>query len=73
MEKLVAKKFIAGIGAFREANKLGALLLQRSPAFRPKTNSLTELDNVFALFEELTVAVELRNRSGWNGNKRSTH
>ena len=62
MEKLVAKKFIAGIEPLREANKLGALLLQLSPSFRPKENKLEELDNILSLFEEFTVGVELRNR-----------
>ena len=62
MEKLVAKKFIAGIEPLREANKLGALLLQLSPSFRPKRNKLDELDNILSLFEDFTVAVELRNR-----------
>ena len=62
MEKLVAKKFIAGIQPLREANKLGALLLQLSPSFRPKQNKLEELDNILSLFEDFIVAVEMRNR-----------
>ena len=69
MEKLVAKKFIAGIEPLRESGKLGALLLQLSPSFRPKTNALTELDNVLALFADFTVAVELRNRFWLQGEQ----
>src|SRR5256885_15893586 len=47
---------------FRSSGKFGAFLLQLSPAFRPKTNQLDELDDLFAIFHQYPMAVELRNR-----------
>jgi uncharacterized protein YecE (DUF72 family) len=62
MEKLVAKKFLTALQPLIEAKKMGALLLQLSPSFRPATHSLTELDNVLGIFADFCMAVELRNR-----------
>lgn len=62
MEKLVAKKFMAGIEPLVNAKKLNSLLLQLSPSFGPKTNRLSELENILGLFADFPIAVELRNR-----------
>jgi uncharacterized protein YecE (DUF72 family) len=62
LEREVAKRFLRGIAPLQDAGKLGALLLQLSPAFRPRTNSLTELDFLLELLEKHTLAIELRNR-----------
>jgi len=64
VEKAVAKSFLSGIEPFREAGKLGALLLQLSPGFSPRHNSLSELDSLFEMLAGTKVAVELRNRGG---------
>ena len=69
MENLVAKRFRAGIKPLVEAKKLGALLLQPSPSFGPKENQLSELENIFGLFEDLPLAVELRNRDWLTGSQ----
>ena len=69
MEKLIAKRFLAGIQPLIDAGKLGALLLQLSPAFSPRSNSLSELENIFGLFEEFQLAVELRNRNWLIGDQ----
>jgi uncharacterized protein YecE (DUF72 family) len=69
MEKLVARKFIAGIQPLFDAGKLGALLLQLSPSFQPRTHVLSELDNVLELFAGFPVAVELRNRNWLEGEQ----
>lgn len=61
IEKAVAKRFLQEIEPFSECGKLGALLLQLSPSFRPRTHQLGELDNLFELLEDYPVAVELRN------------
>jgi uncharacterized protein YecE (DUF72 family) len=61
IEKAVAKRFLQEIEPFRENEKLGALLLQLSPSFRPRTHQLGELDHLFELLEDYPVAVELRN------------
>jgi uncharacterized protein YecE (DUF72 family) len=62
LEKAVAKLFIRGIEPFEEHGKLGALLLQLSPSFSPRTHQLSELDSLCELFEDYRLAVELRNR-----------
>src|SRR5437764_6278319 len=40
IEELVAKRFLEEIEPLAEQGKLGVLLLQLSPSFRPKTHSL---------------------------------
>jgi uncharacterized protein YecE (DUF72 family) len=62
MEKFVAHRFRDGIQPLIDAKKLGALLLQLSPSFRPKTARLSDLENIFGLFSDCELAVELRNR-----------
>jgi uncharacterized protein YecE (DUF72 family) len=61
-EKLIVQRFLREMQPLVEARKLGAFLLQLSPAFRPKTQQLTELDTLWEQFAGHTVAVELRNR-----------
>jgi uncharacterized protein YecE (DUF72 family) len=62
LEKAVARRFLQEIAPLVEAKKLGALLLQLSPSFRPKTNNLEELDTLCECLAGHRLAVELRNR-----------
>lgn len=68
IEKAVAKRFLQEIEPFSECGKLGALLLQLSPSFRPRTHKLDELDDLFEVLEGYPVAVELRN-ADWVSTK----
>jgi uncharacterized protein YecE (DUF72 family) len=68
-ERLVAQRFLREIQPLKDAGKLGAFLLQLSPAFRPKTHQLDELDSLVELFAGYPLAVELRNRD-WVLNER---
>jgi uncharacterized protein YecE (DUF72 family) len=52
-----------------DAGKLGALLLQLSPAFGPRDHSLAELDSLLDRLAGYRVAVELRNRN-WLSDER---
>jgi uncharacterized protein YecE (DUF72 family) len=61
-ERLVAKRLLQLFEPMREAGKLGVFLLQLSPAFRPKTHKLSDLDTLAELFSSHPLAVELRNR-----------
>jgi len=61
-EELIVKRFLREIAPLIQSRKLGAFLLQLSPAFRPKTNQLTELDSLWPWFGQHLMAVELRNR-----------
>jgi uncharacterized protein YecE (DUF72 family) len=63
-EEQVAREFLAGIEPLRRSGKLGALLLQLSPAFSPRKHSLGELEPLLDLLAEHSVAIEFRNR-GW--------
>ncbi|MDB6027554.1 MAG: hypothetical protein JWM68_3777 [Verrucomicrobiales bacterium] len=69
LEKLIAQKFIAGLEPLLAAKKLGTLLLQLAPSFRPKLHALEELDNVLSLFGDFDLAVELRNRFWLEGEQ----
>jgi len=53
----------------RDAGKLGVFLLQMSPAFRPKTHKLSDLDTIAELFSSHPLAVELRNRDWVTGER----
>ncbi len=64
LEKAVTMAFLAGLRPFENSGKLGALLLQLSPAFSPRHNRLSELDRLLELLDGKRVAVELRN-GGW--------
>ena len=55
------------IEILRIAGKLGALLLQLSPAFSPKMHKLNELDFLLGAFAQYRIAVELRNRNWVEG------
>ncbi len=70
-EELVAERFLREMQPLIEARKFGAFLLQMSPAFRPKTNSLEEIDSLRELLAPHPLAVELRNRDWVDGDRRS--
>jgi uncharacterized protein YecE (DUF72 family) len=61
-ERLVARRLLELFEPMRDAGKLGVFLLQMSPAFRPKTHKLADLDTIAELFSSHPLAVELRNR-----------
>src|SRR5262245_38562473 len=63
LEKAVTHTFLKGIEPLAEEGKLGALLLQLSPAFSPRHNQLAELDHLVELLEDYELAIELRNRN----------
>ena len=46
-----------------EAGKLGAFLVQLTPAFAPGKHELRELDNLVSALRSRPVAIELRHRA----------
>jgi len=62
LEEAVIERFLDAIEPFEAAGKLGALLLQLSPSFRPRSNQLSELDHLVNLLKGHQLAIELRNR-----------
>ena len=62
LEEALAKEALDAIEPLAQAGKLGALLLQLTPAFSPKRNELAELEPLVELLQRHRVAIELRNR-----------
>jgi uncharacterized protein YecE (DUF72 family) len=63
LERLVSERILAEVEPLREAAKLGAFLLQLSPAFSPRRHKLDELEQLVSLFRDERLAIELRNRN----------
>jgi uncharacterized protein YecE (DUF72 family) len=65
----LAERTVQAIAPLVDAGRLGALLLQLSPAFAPDTHPLEELAPLLDLLAPYRVAVELRHR-GWLDEER---
>jgi uncharacterized protein YecE (DUF72 family) len=63
LQERLMKIFLATMSILKRDNKLGALLLQLSPAFSPRKHELHELGPVLSILRGRRVAVELRNRN----------
>jgi len=64
LEAAVVERTIEALSPLEQAGRLGALLLQLTPAFSPSRHRLDELDPILEGFAPRPVAVELRHR-GW--------
>jgi uncharacterized protein YecE (DUF72 family) len=62
LRQAVTREFLHEIEPLRQAGKLGALLLQLSPAFSPRKHRLADLDPVLETLAGYATAIELRNR-----------
>ena len=62
IERALADEVLHAIEPLADAGKLGALLLQLTPAFSPKRNELGELEPLIESMEPHRLAIELRNR-----------
>lgn len=62
LERLVGERILEETEPLRGAGKLGAFLLQLTPAFSPHRHKLDELEQLIALFQKEPLAIELRNR-----------
>src|SRR4051794_13886193 len=69
LEAALADALLEAVEPLRQAGKLGAFLLQLTPAFSPREHDLGELDALVERLKPHTVAIELRNR-GWVRDKR---
>jgi len=61
--------FLRSISIFRDARKLGILLLQLSPAFSPRKHQLTELQPLIDVLSGYDLAIEFRNRNWAVGDR----
>jgi len=69
IEEAVAREMLRVAGLFKSTGKMGALLLQLSPAFSPHKHRLAELAALLDLLSEHRVAVEFRNRNWAQGEE----
>lgn len=73
LQEMLLKIFLGSMSILQREKKLGVLLLQLSPAFSPKKHQLDELDPLFGMMGNYSVAIELRNRNWAMGDElRST-
>jgi len=63
LEKAMLDIFLRSMSVLRSAGKLGALLLQLSPAFSPRMHKLEELDQLIGRLRDYRLAIEFRNRN----------
>lgn len=63
IEDAVTRIFLRSIEPLRRDEKLGALLLQLSPAFSPRKHELGELNQIIEATRDYQLAIELRNRN----------
>jgi uncharacterized protein YecE (DUF72 family) len=69
LELALARRLVEETAPLADAGKLGAYLVQLTPAFAPRGHELEELDQLVEAFAPHPVAVELRHR-GWVREKR---
>jgi uncharacterized protein YecE (DUF72 family) len=70
LERAMVDRLLEEVAPLEEAGKLGAFLLQLTPAFAPRRNELEELDPLIERLAPHPVAVELRHR-GWVERERA--
>ena len=70
IEQAMVEETLATVAPLEEAGKLGAFLLQLTPAFSPKDHKLDEIAPLLEALAPRTVAVELRHR-GWVEGERA--
>lgn len=71
LEQALTAELIHAIEPLEEAGKLGALLLQCTPAFKPGRNRLEELEPLVSAVAPRKLALELRNRHWVDGEQLS--
>jgi uncharacterized protein YecE (DUF72 family) len=69
LESAMLEQTLAAVAPLEEAGKLGAFLLQLTPAFAPDKHELDELRPVIAGLWPRPVAIELRNRLWLKGER----
>ncbi|MDQ3118011.1 MAG: DUF72 domain-containing protein [Verrucomicrobiota bacterium] len=72
IEEAMIREFLGPVEVLRAAGKLGALLLQLSPAFSPRKHELGDLQNLLSALQPYRVAIELRNRNWAEGRQLET-
>jgi uncharacterized protein YecE (DUF72 family) len=63
LQEALLRNFLRSLSIFRDARKLGVLLLQLSPAFSPRKHQLSELQLLIDMLSGYELAIEFRNRN----------
>ena len=63
LQDLLLRFFLDRMSILRSAGKLGALLVQLSPAFSPRKHELAELEPLIKQLGDYSLAIEFRNRN----------
>jgi uncharacterized protein YecE (DUF72 family) len=63
LQETLMEIFLRSVSILRVGGKLGALLLQLSPAFSPRKHELDELLPVIEMLRDYELAIEFRNRN----------
>ncbi|HEX4654030.1 MAG TPA: DUF72 domain-containing protein [Candidatus Udaeobacter sp.] len=63
LQQALLKVFLRATSVLADAGKLGALLLQLSPAFSPRKHQLNELEPLIEMLAGYDLAIEFRNRN----------
>jgi len=63
LQEALLGTFLRSMSIFRDARKLGVLLLQLSPAFSPRKHQLSELQPLMDMLDGYDLAIEFRNRN----------
>jgi uncharacterized protein YecE (DUF72 family) len=69
LDRELAKRYLRATKPLVDAGKLSSFLLQLSPAFKPPSHALDELDDLLAALAPQRVAIEFRHRA-WLGEER---
>jgi uncharacterized protein YecE (DUF72 family) len=69
LQEALLKAFLRSMSIFRNAGKLGVLLLQLSPAFSPRKHELGELKPLIDMLGDYDIAIEFRNRNWAVGDR----
>jgi uncharacterized protein YecE (DUF72 family) len=69
LERALAGRLVEELQPLEDAGKLGAFLVQLTPAFAPREHELDELEGLIDALAPHKIALELRNR-GWVRDKR---
>jgi uncharacterized protein YecE (DUF72 family) len=73
LQEAMLDLFLCSMSILQREKKLGAFLLQLSPAFSPRKHELAELEPLIARLRDYSLAIELRNRNWVVGDQlRST-
>ncbi len=73
LQAALMEAFLGSMSILRAHGKLGAFLLQLSPAFSPRKHELSELEPVIEMLRDYRLAIEFRNHNWVVGNElRST-